>query len=205
MTLRPDASSSPLETPLSRSEHLQEVTEALAAARTQAEVLGVVLRPALKALGALAGGVLLIDENARSLRLVAHQGYVAGSPIIWQDGPLDDQVPATDVLRTHEALYFEHAGELQVVYPELEARTGALAAVATAVLPMFLDGRPLGTLVLDFKEPHTFTPEERRFLRSLASQCAVALGRADGLRLLERHLAERTLTILEDAQAQGTG
>ncbi|WP_407572878.1 GAF domain-containing protein [Deinococcus altitudinis] len=201
MTSSTDPSFKLLEAALLLNEHLQNVTEALAAARTQAEVLDVVLKPALKSLGALAGGVLLVDEDMHSLRLVTHQGYVAGSPIIWQDGPLDAHVPAADVLRTREALYFEHAGELKVVYPELENQTGALAAVATAVLPMFLDGRPLGTLVLDFKEPHTFTSEERRFLRTLASQCAVALGRAEGLRLLERQLEVRTRTSLEDTQA----
>jgi signal transduction histidine kinase len=201
MTARPDASSDLPDATLSLNEHLQNVTEALAAARTQAEVLDVVLRPALAALSALAGGVLLADEETQTLCLVAHQGYVAGSPIIWQDGPLVDQVPAADVLRTGEALYFEHAGELKVVYPDLERQTGAIAAVATAVLPMFLDGRALGTLVLDFKEPHTFTSEERRFLRTLASQCAVALGRAEALRLLRQQLEARTRTSLEDTQA----
>ena len=201
MTSPLDASADVPEASLPLHEHLQAVTEALAAARTQAEVLDVVLKPALQALRALAGGVLLVGEDGRALQMAAHQGYAPGVQTIWQEGPLDDQVPAADVLRTREALYFEHVGELQVVYPELEARTGALAAVATAVLPMFLDGHPLGTLVLDFKEPHTFTPEERRFLRTLASQCAVALGRADALRLLELHLAERTRTILEDTQA----
>ena len=201
MTSPPGASSDPREQAPSLTEHLQAVTEALAVARTRAEVLDVVLRPALQALGALAGGVLLVDEDHHSLRMVAHQGYVPGVRTIWQDGPVDAQMPAADVLRTREALYFEHVGELKVIYPDLESQTGALAAVATAVLPMFLDGHPLGTLVLDFKEPHTFTPDERRFLRTLASQCAVALGRADSLRLLERHLVERTRRLVEDAQA----
>ncbi|WP_407572914.1 GAF domain-containing protein [Deinococcus altitudinis] len=201
MNSAPDASTDIPEASLPLHEHLQAVTESLAAARTQAEVLDVVLKPALRALSALAGGVLLVNEDRRALQMAAHQGYAPGVQTIWQDGPLDDQVPAADVLRTQKALYFEHAGELKAVYPELEAQTGALAAVATAVLPMFLDGRPLGTLVLDFKEPHTFTREERRFLRTLASQCAGALGRAEGLRLLERHLDERTRTSLEDARA----
>ncbi|CAM4398255.1 GAF domain-containing protein [Deinococcus marmoris] len=207
MTSPADASFDPLEASPSPSlaEHLQDVTEALAAARTQAEVLDVVLAPALQALGAVAGAVLLVDEAAgRHLRMAAHQGYVPGVKTLWQDGLVEDHGPAADVLRTREALYFEHAGELKVVYPDLEARTGAGAAVATAVLPMFLDGRPLGSLVLDFREPHTFTPQERRFLRTLASQGAVALGRADSLHLLERHLEERTRTILEDAQTQET-
>ena len=198
MTSSVDASDSPV---MALHEHLQNFTEALAAAGTQAEVLDVVLKPALQALGALAGGVLLVDENTQTLCMAAHQGYAQGVQTIWQDGPLSAQVPAADVLRTHEPLYFEHAGALVAVYPELEAQTGALASVATTVLPMFLDGRPLGTLVLDFKEPHTFTPQERRFLRTLASQCAVALGRAKGLRQLEGHLAERTRKMGEDAQA----
>jgi signal transduction histidine kinase len=202
MTSPADAPLTPLETAPSLAEHLQDVTEALAAARTQAEVLEVVLRPALQALGAVGGAVLLVDESSQYLRMAAHQGYVPGVRTLWQDGLVEDQGPAADVLRTHEALYFEHAGELKVVYPDLELQTGAVAAVAIAVLPMFLDGRPLGSLVLDFKEPHTFTPQERRFLRTLASQCAVALGRADSLRLLERQLQERTRKITEDAQAQ---
>ncbi|MGY2893210.1 GAF domain-containing protein [Deinococcus sp. UYEF24] len=186
----------------SLAEHLQDVTEALAAARTQAEVLSVVLKPALQALGAVSGAVLLVSETGRHLRLVAHQGYVPGTKTLWQDSLIEDQGPAADVLRTREALYFEYAGELKVVYPDLEAQTGVVAATATAVLPMFLDGRPLGSLVLDFKEPHTFTLEERRFLRTLASQCAVALGRADSLHLLEQQLQERTRKIEEDARAQ---
>jgi signal transduction histidine kinase len=204
MTSSADASFDPLEASaaLSLAEHLQDVTAAMAAARTQTEIVDVVLRPALQALGAIGGAVLLVDETGRYLRLAAHRGYVPGTPMIWQDGSVEDPGPAADVLRTHEALYFEHAGELTVLYPDLEAQTGAVAAVATAILPMSLDGRPLGSLVLDFREPHTFTREERRFLRTLASHCAVALGRADSLRRLERQLEERTSTLLRDAQAQ---
>jgi GAF domain-containing protein len=204
MTSSADASFDPLAvfSPGALNERLHDVMEALAAARTQTEILDVVLRPTLRALGAIGGAVLLVDETGRSLRVAAHQGYVPGVPIIWQAGSVEDPGPTADVLRTREALYFEHAGELTALYPDLEAQTGAVAAVATAVLPMVLDAGPLGTLVLDFKEPHTFTLEERRFLRTLASHCAIALDRADSLRRLERQLEERTRTILRDAQAQ---
>ena len=201
MTSPRDASHDSLLASLLLNEHLQDLTEALAAARTRTEVLDAMLTPAIGALGALAGVVLLVDEDSHTLQVAVSKGYVTALPILWQDGPLDNQVPAADVLRTGEALYFEDAGELTAVYPDLEAQTGAVAAVATAVLPMFLDGQPLGTLVLDFKEPHTFTHQERRFLRTLASQCAVALGRADSLQQLKRHLKERIRTILKDTQA----
>ncbi|MGY2897063.1 GAF domain-containing protein [Deinococcus sp. UYEF24] len=204
MNLSADASFDPLEasSPGTLNGHLHDVMEALAGTRTQTETLEVVLRPALQALGAIGGAVLLVDATGLSLRLAARQGYVPGALIIWQDGSVEDPGPVADVLRTREALYFEHADKLIGLYPELEARTGAVAAVAIAVLPMVLDDRPIGSLVLDFREPHTFTLEERRFLRTLASHCAIALDRADSLRRLERQLEERTLTLLKDARAQ---
>lgn len=171
------------------SERLQSVTEALAAAQTQAEVLRVVMVPALEALDAVAGAVLLVSAGGDRLELAAQQPP-GGAPTLWQDGPLDREMPSGDALARREALFFEREGELVRAYPVLAAGT-AEAAIATAVLPMFLDQRPLGTIVLDFREPHDFTPEEVRFLRTLASQCALALGRARLLVSLEEQLAQR--------------
>ncbi|GGR19307.1 hypothetical protein GCM10008957_34770 [Deinococcus ruber] len=175
--------------------------QALAAARTQAEMLDATLRPAIEALGALAGAVLLIDEDAQSLRMAGHVGYDPGTLTIWQDGPIDDAVPAADVLRTRQARYFEHAGALNAAYPELEARTGAVPAVASAVLPLFLDGRPLGSLVLDFREPHVFTPDERAFLRTLAAHCILALDRTGALQRVTQQLEARDRTRAEESRA----
>lgn len=185
----------------SLSDRLQEVTEQLAAARTPDEVFRVVLTPALEALKAVAGAVLVVDEGQKTLTLAATQGYEAGAQTLWQDGPLDETVPAGDALKRREGLFFEHPGELVRAYPELETRTGGVAAVATAVLPMFLDERPLGTIILDFREPHTFTQDERRFLRTLAAQCAVALGRARLMTDLQRQVQERSGQLETDARA----
>jgi len=181
---------------------LIHATQALAAAQTQTEVLTAVLEPALRALGAIAGAVLLVDEQGQSLRMARHIGYDPGTLTIWQDGPLDHRVPAADVLWLGHALYFEHAGALKASYPDLEERTGAVAAVATAVLPMFLDGHPLGSLVLDFHEPHAFTAGEKYFLRTLAAQCTIALDRAGHLGLLGQRFEARGRKIIEDARAQ---
>ncbi|WP_161883473.1 ATP-binding protein [Deinococcus alpinitundrae] len=57
---------------------------------------------------------------------------------------------------------------------------------------MFLDGQALGVIVLDFNEPHDFIPAERRFLKILSAQCAVALGRAQLSGDLERQVQDRT-------------
>ncbi|MFB9994937.1 GAF domain-containing protein [Deinococcus oregonensis] len=186
----------------SLSQHLQAVTEALAAAHTQEEVLQIVLTPALQALNAIAGAVLLVNETGERLEIVATEGHLGDAQTLWQDGPLDADVPARDALQQHEPLFFEQEGDLVRAYPELEARTGGVACVATAVLPMFLDDAPLGTLILDFQAPHDFSPEEQRFLRTLTAQCAMALGRARLTADLQRQVQERTARVVADARAQ---
>lgn len=188
--------------PPSLSERLQAVTEALAAARTQRDVFEIVLTPALQALSAIAGAVLLVDSTGERLDIAATQGYEEGAQTIWQDGPLDANVPAGDALARHRSLFFEHEGDLVRAYPHLEDRAGNVAAVATAVLPMFLDDQPLGAIILDFKEPHHFTPEEQRFLQTLAAQCAIALGRAQLMTDLQRQVNERTVRAVADTRAQ---
>ncbi len=176
----------------SLTEHLQRVTEALAAATTPAEVFTVVLEPALQALNAIAGAVLLVNEAGDQLRMTATRGHEEGAETIWQDGPLSADVPSGAALERHEALFYEHAGALARAYPQLEARTGVIAPVASVVLPMFGDARPLGVVVLDFHEPHHFTDEERRFLCTLAAQCGIALGRARLLARVQREAREKS-------------
>jgi signal transduction histidine kinase len=161
----------------SLSECLQSVTEALAATRTLAEVFGIVLHPALQALGAVAGVVLLVNDRGDRLEVAATQGYAEGEQTLWQSGALDDVAPAIDALRRREPVYFERQAALIAAYPDLAAPPGGVAVVATAVTPMVLDRQALGVIVLAFTEPHHFTPEERRFLETLAAQCALALDR----------------------------
>ena len=199
MTLLPDAdrrSSDQLST------YLQDITEALAASDTERKVIEIVLTPAVKVLGAVAGIVLLVDQTDQQMKIAGSQGYEDGALTPWQEGPIADHVLISDILRMKEALYFEYAGALKEAYPDLERRTGTLEVVANAVLPMFLDNRPLGVIVLDFTEPHTFTPPERRFLKILSGQCAVALGRAEATRTLETRVEERTRHLETEQAAQ---
>ncbi|GGR19672.1 GAF domain-containing protein [Deinococcus ruber] len=174
------------------SAYIQEITEALAATTTQRGVIEIVLTPAVQALGATAGIVLLVNHTDQQLEIAGSQGYEDDVPTLWQEGRVEHHALIADILHMKEALYFEDAGALKASYPDLESRTGGLLPVANATLPMFLDHRPLGVIVLDFTEPHHFTPAEQRFLTILSSQCAVALGRAEATRTLEARVEERT-------------
>jgi len=188
-------------------ERLQQVTEALAAANTQQAVFDIVLTPALEAVGAVAGVVLLVSEEAQALQLAATKGHEPDLKASRQVGQLDQALPAGDALQRQEALLFEDHGTLTRSYPALEPRTGTRAPSASAVLPMVLDDRPLGVVVLDFREPHDFQLDEQRFLRALAAQCSVALGRVTLARDLERRVEDALrdsdlLAALEDALQQ---
>lgn len=178
-------------TVLSRS--LQDITETLASATTEEAVFDVILYPAINALSATAATVLLSAGRGKDLHIAASIGQEVGAASIWQNALIDDDGPAADALSRQTPLFFEQDRDLARAYPNVEARTAATAPVAaTAVLPMFLDGQPLGSLVLDFQEPHHFSPDEQWFLRVLATQCAIAFGRARLLRTLEAQVLART-------------
>jgi GAF domain-containing protein len=192
----------PSSSPLSLTERLQDLTEQLAAATTPDAVFGVILAPALAALNAVAGAVLLVNELGNGLEVAATAGHEKDAQTIWQAGPLGAEMPAEDALQWGTPLFFEHAGALTAAYPELEAHTGVIAPVANDVLPMFEGKRPLGVIVLDFKEPHTFSPEEQQFLRTLSAQCGIALGRARLMSDLQRQVEQRTEQVAREARAQ---
>ncbi|WP_288481608.1 GAF domain-containing protein [uncultured Deinococcus sp.] len=169
------------------AEQLQHLTGQLAATHTQSEVLSAALAPAIGALNALSGALLLLDGQGQTLSIAAVQGDQGKT--VWQDGPLTPATPAGDAVLSRRPLYFEHAGTLTQAYPELEEHTGGLAAVATAILPLLLGEEVLGVLILDFREPHTFTDDERRFLSTLAAQTSVALDRSRLIRRLGEEAA----------------
>ena len=187
--------------PSSLAEHLQDVTEALAAATSSAQVFGVVLRPALAAVGAVAGAVLLVGPAGDRLEIAATHGHADGAQTVWPGGRVDDRGAAWDALKQQAALFFEDEDGLTAAYPGFRGALGDAAPVASAVLPMVLGGQALGVIVLDFREPHHFTAEEKRFLGILSTQCALALGRGRHSAALQAQVAARTLE-LEQARAR---
>jgi PAS domain S-box-containing protein len=170
---------------------LQGLTQRLAAVRTQDEVVNLVLYDALEAVGAVSGTVLLAQDER--LQVTARRGQSDAS--VWQEVGLAAPVPSADVLRSNTPLFFRERGALTAAYPQFEARSGGVAAVASAVLPMVERGRPLGVIVLDFQAPHDFSVDEEHFLRTLAGQCALALDRASLSGHLERQVQERTAAL----------
>jgi PAS domain S-box-containing protein len=159
-----------------QASRLQRVTERLAGALTPQQVLDAILTEGLRAAEARAGAIGLLDEDGRSITLLAQSGY--RGPIFEKYGQfsVDADLPMSYVVRTREPLFLESRVERNKLFPSLEGKGEDGHAVA--VLPLALEGRLLGVIALSFGENMRFSQERRQMKITLARQAAQALERA---------------------------
>ena len=170
-----------------RAELLQAVTAHLASARTQREVADVLVQEGVAAVGASAGSVALLSRDLRELDLVAAVGYPAEVIERYRSIPLEGAIGAQEILEHGRSTWLESAEEVIARYPRHADAYASMGYEALAVVPLEVDGAPVGFVALNFPEPTTFGESERGLLLAVASQCSQALERA---RLYEA-LAER--------------
>jgi GAF domain-containing protein len=171
-----------------RLRRLQLVTETLSSTGSLEDVTDLILRQALDATGAASGVVVLADDRAEELRLVAAEGYDAGVTERWTRFPLDGSTPLGAAILGGEPVVVSNPQERDRRFPGL-ADTSDRRYVAWAALPMESGAKVLGGLGLSFKGERTFEPAELAFMANLARQCAIAIERA---RLFD---AERESTV----------
>jgi signal transduction histidine kinase len=181
-----------------RLARLQAVTAALSEAMTPEQVVNIIVRQVSAATGATAGAVHVLDEAGEALEIVQSVGYPPEQMQLHQRLPLTLSIPATDAVRTEQPIWLESTEDLRERYPHLALQrfTGYEGA---AILPLMVEGRPLGIMALSYSEIHIFTVDQQDFVLTLASQCAQALERArlyaaeQQARLhLEERVSERT-------------
>jgi len=162
---------------------LQGVTAALAGAATVSEICHIIISHAVE--GTTEGGVRAIwmrfDER---LVLVGGVGASGDYPEI----PLDQSLPAKESLEQGGPLFVETREEILRRWPVLASEP----TTAFAVLPLIVQGRPLGIMAVGYRADHSFEPEEREYLTSIAEQAAIALARVEAQTALEeaRRVAE---------------
>ena len=184
-------------TALVRARRLQLLTEALADALTPQQVLDAVISTGLglDAAGASRGLIALLDESSATLSIAAAHGYKDETMRKWHRFPLAEELPLSRAVVTGEPVYLHSQAERDALFPALRGRTEK--GHALVCLPLVVEGRRLGGLVLSFAEDEEFDAERRAFKATIARQVAQALERT---RLLE---AERSLrdrvTFLADA------
>ncbi|MFF9765690.1 SpoIIE family protein phosphatase [Streptomyces sp. NPDC014636] len=151
----------------------------LAGALTEAvgveDVVQLVWNEVAPAVGSQALAVL--GSQGGRLHVLGHRGYPAPHVVERFDGlPLSERTPGTQALNTGVPAFFDSRKELERLYPSRHETPDGFAA--WAYLPLIASGRPVGTCVLAYAEPHVFPADERAVLTSLGGLIAQALERA---------------------------
>ncbi|MFC8342999.1 PP2C family protein-serine/threonine phosphatase [Streptomyces sp. NPDC057280] len=121
--------------------------------------------------------LVMLGSRAGRLHVLGHRGYPDPHVVERFDGlPLTEPTPGTHALNSGVPAFFDSRQELERLYPVRNATPDGFAA--WAYLPLIASGRPVGTCVLAYAEPHPFPADERAVLTSLGGLIAQALERA---------------------------
>jgi serine phosphatase RsbU (regulator of sigma subunit) len=146
---------------------------ALTEAVTARQVSAVVMQELLPAFGGRRLAIYLMQE--RHLYLAWEHGFPQGFLAPFEGVGLDAHLPGVETLTTGRPLFFDSMEQLTAAYPgiPLDATEGA-----RAFLPLIASGRPVGSCILGFDRPRSFSTEERTVLTALAGLIAHAMEKA---------------------------
>nr|WP_066425781.1 PAS domain S-box protein [Anabaena sp. 4-3] len=161
----------------SRTARLQSITAALSEALTPQQVADVVVNQGIAALGASAGSVVLIEEGT-CLKILQAVGYPEAVREGWASFPMTANVPIAEAARTKTAIFLANREILAVQYPEIADIPANTGNCAFACIPLIVEQQTIGVLGLSFATAQVFTEADRRFMLTLAQQCAQAIARA---------------------------
>ncbi|MFI1069162.1 SpoIIE family protein phosphatase [Streptomyces puniciscabiei] len=121
--------------------------------------------------------MVILGSQGGRLHVLGHRGYPDPHTVERFDGlPLTERTPGTQALTSGVPAFFDSQDEVERVYPGRHETPDGFAA--WAYLPLIASGRPVGTCVLAYAEPHVFPADERAVLTSLGGLIAQALERA---------------------------
>ncbi len=169
---------------------LQNLTAALSGALTTSDVANAMLDHGLAPVGAVAGVVCRLNEDATEIDHAWGRGYPADGLEHFRKTALHLALPPRDVVQTRAPVFIENPDQWVARY--VPPSTGAPVAPAAAAVPLMVGERLVGVMVLRFPEPRHFSADDRSQILSVASQCAQALERA------RAHEAERAARVRAD-------
>ena len=144
--------------------------------------------------------VLLTGPDDDYLYFRAASGWSSDPVASGYRVPADESTGSGQVMLTQQVLLIE---DLQAQVPPLWTSSWLELENyrAAAIVPLIAEGQSIGALVIDSREPRTFSESEVRFLRLMANQVALALEKA---RLhheeLQRESMEKELDVARQIQ-----
>ncbi|MBJ7456280.1 MAG: SpoIIE family protein phosphatase [Thermoleophilia bacterium] len=169
---------------------LQNLTAALSEALTPSAVAGALIDIGLPLLGGVAGGLMVVDDDARVLRSVRLGGYPDGSADREWRIPLAERTPLTDAVRHRAIRHAESSDEAVRRWPSMEAfRIAHSLDGALAAAPIVSGGRALGALAVRYPATGPLGDDARRLLETVARLTGPALLRSSHY-ILQHSVAE---------------
>ena|GEM_PF-889819 len=162
---------------LARVEALQQVARAAAAGADLGEIEQKILDLAVETLGAHRGILARYDEQERTLSGVAFQNVLPNEAALWRTSVTDADwrfYASVHAIREMQPVAITDRFEL----PDVPATLPPGVSRSVIAVPMAVQGRPVGTIAIGYREAHVWTAQETDLLQALASEGAVAIENA---------------------------
>ena len=157
---------------------LHALTAALAEAISPEAVVSAVISNAAEAFDAVGSVIVRRTPDGHHVDVLGADGMPQDVEREWARFPIDAPVPLAFVARTGEPLFLESDADWKQRFPELFPVADRLSHRANAIVPLMVDGQPVGAMGIAFDHERTFDEEERALAMNVGRQCALALERA---------------------------
>ncbi|WP_416668614.1 GAF domain-containing protein [Egbenema bharatensis] len=161
-----------------RTARLQRVTAALSESLTPEQVVDVIVEQSMSVLKAAAALVVLVNPEQTEVEIVKSVGYTEDLVDAWQKFSIDTDVPLAQAIRTGEPVWIENFLDRIARYPHLAGVYNRYGFQSWLSLPLVVEGRSIGGLLLSFNEFRHLNQDDREFILALTRQCAQAISRA---------------------------
>jgi len=153
---------------------LIQISQSISSTLSLGEVLRMIVENAAKTLGIRASSIRLLDEEKRTLRVMAAYGlsreYLEKGPVEIEKSPIDKECLKCKVVSVPDI-----KKDKRLQYPEEIIREGIISLLS---LPLTVKGRAIGVLRVYASTPYKFNKSEIDFLTALACQGAIAIENA---------------------------
>jgi signal transduction histidine kinase len=155
----------------SRIARLQEATASLLRSLSLTKVAEIALEQVAASLNASAGIIALC--RAEALSLIHGVGYPTDQIDLWKTLNLNQYPDLADCTKPSQSQWIKEIPESFTQIPFVQAKHCALA-----VLPLTIEDKSLGVIVLCFEDEQEFTVEDQAFVTALIHNSVQALERA---------------------------
>jgi PAS domain S-box-containing protein len=194
---------------LERVQLLDRITHAIGAHQEADKVFEVVLGSLEQSLGIEFGGIALYDTEAAQITVssVGARSAALGARIgVTEESRIPVDAEALARVARGELVYLEDLEQASHSPFCTRLLSGSLRALVAA--PLVIEDEVFGIMLVARREPRSFSPDDREFLRQLSSHVALATQKArlyDALQVAYEDLRQTQQTVMQQERLRALG